>query len=62
MSREEMQLVNLLSAKVGIKTVSDLAAFKKKLKLTTNAALLKKLALCVAFDITLAEVLKNEHI
>ena len=57
-----MQLVNLLCSKIGIKTLGDLEAFKKKTKATTNDALLKKLALCVAFDRTLEEVLTNEHL
>ena len=62
MSRNEIQLVNLLSEKIGIKTLGDLEAFKRKTKATTNDALLKKLALCVAFDRTLEEVLNNEYI
>lgn len=62
MSRNELLLLNLLSAKVGIKTAGELEAFKKKTKATTNDALLKKLALCVAFGKTYKEVLQNEHI
>lgn len=62
MSRREMQLVNLLCEKIGIKTLGDLEAFKNKTQAKTNEALLKKLALCVAFDQTLEEVLTNEHI
>lgn len=62
MSMKEMQLVNLLSEKIGIKTLGDLEAFKNKTGARTNAALLKKLALCVAFDRTLEEVLENEYI
>lgn len=57
-----MQLLNLLSEKVGIKTVGDLEAFKNKTQAKTNDALLKKLALCVAFDRSLTEVLNNEYI
>lgn len=57
-----MQLLNLLSEKVGIKTIGDLEAFKNKTQAKTNDALLKKLALCVAFDRTLEEVLQNEYI
>ena len=62
MSRSELLLLNLLSAKVGIKTAGELEAFKKKTQASTNDALLKKLALCVAFDRTLTEVLNNEYI
>lgn len=62
MSMKEMQLVNLLSEKIGIKTLGDLEAFKNKTGARTNDALLKKLALCVAFDRTLEEVLENEYI
>lgn len=62
MSRNELLLLNLLSAKVGIKTAGELEAFKNKTRATTNDALLKKLALCVAFDRKLEEVLNNEYI
>lgn len=62
MSRNELLLLNLLSAKVGIKTTGELEAFKTKTKANSNDALLKKLALCVAFDRTLEEVLNNEYI
>lgn len=62
MSRKEMQLVNLLCEQIGIKTLGQLEEFKAKTKVTTNDALLKKLALCVAFDLSLEEVLKNEYI
>lgn len=62
MSRSELLLLNLLSAKVGIKTAGELEAFKNKTQAKTNDALLKKLALCVAFDRTLEEVLNNEYI
>ncbi len=62
MSRKDLALLNLLSAKVGIKTAVELEAFKTKTQASTNDALLKKLALCVAFDRTLEEVLNNEYI
>ena len=62
MSRKEMQLVNLLSEKIGIKTLGDLEAFKNKTQAKTNDELLKKLALCVAFERTLEEVLENKYI
>ncbi len=57
-----MQLVNLLCEQIGIKTLGELEAFKLKTQANTNDALLKKLALCVAFDRTLEEVLKNEYL
>ena len=57
-----MQLVNLLCEQIGIKTLGELEAFKQKTKANTNDALLKKLALCVAFDRSLEEVLNNEHL
>ena len=57
-----MQLVNLLCEQIGIKTLGDLEAFKNKTQAKTNDALLKKLALCVAFDRTLEEVLENEYL
>jgi hypothetical protein len=62
MSRKQMQLVNLLCEQIGIKTLGELEAFKQKTQANTNDALLKKLALCVAFDRTLEEVLNNEHL
>lgn len=62
MSRKEILLLNLLCEQVGIKTAGELEAFKNKTQATTNDALLKKLALCVAFDRSLEEVLQNEYI
>ena len=62
MSRNELLLLNLLSAKVGINTAGELEKFKRKVGATTNDALLKKLALCVAFDRNLKDVLDNEYI
>lgn len=62
MSTKEMKLLHLLCEEVGIKTMGELDAFKKKTHVTTSAALIKKLALCVAFDQTLKEVLENEHL
>ena len=59
---KEILLLNLLCEQVGIKTIGELEAFKKKTKASTNDALIKKLALCVAFDRTLEEVLENEFI
>lgn len=48
MSREDMQLLNLLCKKIGINTVGELEDFKKRTNATTNDALLKRLALYVA--------------
>ena len=48
MSRQDLLLLNLLSAKVGIKTATQLEAFKKQTQAKTNEALLKRLALYVA--------------
>ena len=59
---KDVLLLKLLTEKIGIKTVGELAAFKEKTQAKTNDALLKKLALCVAFDRTLEEVLNNEYI
>lgn len=55
MSRQDLLLLNLLSAKIGIKTASELEAFKKKTQATTNKGLLKRLALYVAADMTFKE-------
>ena len=62
MSIKQMQLLKLLCEQIGINTVGELEAFKKKTKVTTNDALIKKLALCVAFDRSLEEVLNNEYL
>ena len=62
MSRKEILLLNLLCEQVGIKTAVELEKFKAKTKASTNDELIRKLALCVAFDRTLAEVLNNEYI
>lgn len=56
MSREDMQLLNLLCKKIGIKTAGELEDFKKRTQATTNEQLLKRLALYVATDMTYAEV------
>lgn len=62
MSRQEMQLLNLLCEKVGIKTIGELEAFKKKTNVTSNDMLLKRLALYVAADVTFKEDDENDHI
>lgn len=55
MSRNDLLLLNLLSAKVGIKTAGELEAFKKKTQAKTNDLLLKRLALYVAAGETFKE-------
>ena len=56
MSKSELLLVRLLAEKIGIKTVGELEEFKRRTGATTNDMLLKRLALYVATDRTLAEV------
>lgn len=56
MSRKEMQLLNLLAEKIGIKTIGELEEFKKKTKVTSNEMLLKRLALYVAADLKFNEI------
>ena len=56
MSRKEMQLLNLLAEKIGIKTIGELEEFKKKTKVTSNEMLLKRLALYVAADLKFKEI------
>lgn len=55
MSRKEMQLLNLLCEEVGIKTVGELEAFKKKTYVKSNDALIKRLALYVAVGMKFKE-------
>lgn len=62
MSRKEMQLLNLLCEKVGIKTVGDLEAFKIQTNVTTNEMLIKRLALYVAADATFKQGDESQHI
>ena len=62
MSRKEMQLLNLLCEKVGIKTIGELEAFKNKTNVTSNEMLIKRLALYVAADATFNESEENDHI
>lgn len=56
MSRRELQLLNLLAGRVGIKTAKQLEEFKKKTQATSNEALIRRLALYVAADMTFKEV------
>ena len=57
MSKSELLLVRLLAEKIGIKTVGELEEFKRRTGARTNNMLLKRLALYVANDMTLAEVI-----
>ena len=62
MSRKDMQLLNLLCEKVGISTIGELEAFKKKTNATSNEILLKRLALYVAADAKFNEFDDKDHI
>lgn len=57
MSKSELLLVRLLAEKIGINTVGELEEFKRRSGATTNEMLIKRLALYVACDMTLAEVI-----
>ena len=57
MSKSELLLVRLLAEKIGIETVGELEEFKRRTGAATNDMLLKRLALYVANDMTLAEVI-----
>lgn len=56
MSKSDLNLIMLLAEKIGIKTVGELEEFKRRTGATTNDMLLKRLALYVASDMTIAEV------
>lgn len=56
MSKSELVLVRMLAEKIGIKTVGELEEFKRRTGVNSNEMLIKRLALYVAFDMTLAEV------
>ena len=62
MSIKELELVRLLAEKIGIKTLGDLEEFKRKTKANTNEMLIKRLALYVAMDMTLEEVLEYKRV
>lgn len=57
-----MLLVRMLAEKIGIKTVSELEEFKRRTGATSNELLIKRLALYVACDMTLAEVVDYKPI
>lgn len=56
MSKSELVLVRMLAEKIGIKTVGELEEFKRRTGVKSNEMLIKRLALYVACDMTLAEV------
>lgn len=56
MSKSELVLVRMLAEKIGIKTVGELEEFKRRTGAASNEMLIKRLALYVACDMTLAEV------
>lgn len=62
MSKSELLLVRMLAEKIGIKTVSELEEFKRRTGANTNEMLIKRLALYVACDMTLAEVVDYKPI
>ena len=62
MSMKELELVRLLAEKIGIKTLGDLEEFKRKTKANTNEMLIKRLALYVAMDMTIEEVVAYKSI
>ncbi len=55
-----MDLVRLLAEHIGIKTVGELEEFKRRTDAKTNEALLRRLALYVAADMTFAEVVDHK--
>lgn len=62
MSRLELNLVRLLAEKIGIKTVGELEEFKRRTGATSNEMLIKRLALYVACDMTLEEVVDYKRV
>lgn len=62
MSKHDIKLVSLLCDKIGIKTLGDLEAFKNKMQVKDNKTLLRRLALAVASDMSLKEILESEII
>jgi hypothetical protein len=50
MSTKDFALVMMLAEKIGIKTAGELDEFKRRTGVTTNEALIKRLALYVASD------------
>ena len=62
MSTRDLQLVTMLAEKIGIKTLGELEEFKRLTNATTNDMLIKRLALYVANDMTLAEVIDYKRV
>lgn len=60
MSKKELDLVRLLAEQIGIKTVGELEEFKRRTDAKTNEALIRRLALYVAADMTYAEVVNHK--
>lgn len=57
-----MDLVRLLAEHIGIKTVGELEEFKRRTDAKTNEALLRRLALYVAADMSFSEVVHHKRI
>lgn len=62
MSIKDLELVRLLSEKIGIKTLGQLEEFKRRTGATSNEMLIKRLALYVASDRTFAEVVDHKPV
>lgn len=62
MCTRDLQLLTMLAEKIGIKTLGELEEFKRITEVTTNDALLKRLALYVAADVTFKELIENKRI
>ena len=60
MSTKDFQLTIMLAEKIGIKTAGELEEFKRITEVTTNDALIKRLALYVASGTSFAEVKENK--
>lgn len=62
MSKSELVLVRMLAEKIGIKTVGELEEFKRRTCATSNEALIRRLALYVAADMSYKEVANHKSI
>lgn len=58
MTMQDMRLLRLLAEKIGIKTVGELEQFKKTTGAKTHDALIRRLALYVACDMTFKEAVE----
>lgn len=56
MSKQDLDLIAVLAERVGIKTVSELEAFKKHTGVKTSEMLIKRLCLYVGTNTTFEEV------